>query len=211
MIRIAVDVVLVALLAATPLGAQTTTPPPAPATPAAPAAPATPAKPSLADRLINVPGAAWSVYGPNQTTQQLEKEGPQGYPATRVTVAAKGANAWDVGASSPIAKPIAAGDVVFVVAYLRAPSLKDGETTPVPMVGAQRATAPYEAIATGNANVTNQWKQYYGVGKAPAAYPAGGANVAVHLSADKHVVDLGPVRVFDLGPDFDANRLPKNP
>jgi hypothetical protein len=32
----------------------------------------------------------------------------------------------------------------------------------------------------------------------------------VHLAGDTHVIDLGPIKVFDFGPDFDPARLPKN-
>jgi len=165
----------------------------------------------LADKLINQPGTApWYVFGASQTNEALPNGGPQGYPATRVTVAAKGANPWDAGAVSPIAKPIGAGDTLLVAVYLRAPMLKDGETTPISYFGLGQSAAPYEMIVSGSANLTNQWKLFYASGKAAKAYPAEGVSVGVHLAADKHVVDLGPVKVFDLGPDFDPARLPKN-
>ena len=166
---------------------------------------------SLTDKLINQPGTApWYTFGAGQTTEALPNGGPQGYPATRVTVAAKGANPWDAGAVSPIVKPIAARDTLLVAVYLRAPMLKDGETTPISYFGLGQSAAPYAMIVTGSANVTNQWKLFYASGKAEKAYPADGVSVGVHLAADKHVVDLGPVKVFDLGPDFDPARLPKN-
>src|SRR4051794_37788950 len=89
------------LLACGPAAAQTT--PPAAAAPAAPAAHAAS---DLASKLINVPGTTWTVYGPGQTNKRLETGGPQNYPAVHVAVTQKGKNAWDVGAVSPVAKPI---------------------------------------------------------------------------------------------------------
>src|SRR5579875_1818604 len=61
----------------------------------------------LADKLINLPASAsWYVFGSGQTSQPMPGAAPKGYSALRVSVAAKGANPWDVGAVSPIAKPI---------------------------------------------------------------------------------------------------------
>ena len=189
---------LIALMSTIPAVAQTA---PTPATPAAS---------KLSDKLINIPGTNWNIYGTGQTNAREESGGPQGYPAIKVMVPAKTKNAWDVGALSPITKPIAAGDVVLVVAYLRAPALKDGETTAVPFVGATKATAPYDTIAQGGAQVTNQWKRYVGSGKATAAFAAGEAQASVHLGADKHAIELGPLLIYDFGPDYDMAKLPHN-
>lgn len=168
------------------------------------------ATPALADKLINQPGGPWNVFGANQTSQLLPTGGPQGYPEVRVTVTAKGANPWDAGAVSLLAKPIGAGDVVLVALYLRAPMLKDGETTPVSYIGLNQAGPPYDMIATASVAVTNQWKLYFASGKATRAFAAAEANVGIHLASDSHVISLGPVRVFNLGPDADLARLPKN-
>src|SRR3954467_7518192 len=96
-------------------------PPPAPPARQAPAdpPPATPAAAAidLNSKLINVPGMSWNVYGENQAAKRLEKEGPKGYPAIRVTVAKAGKNAWDAGAVSVVPKPVGAGDAVLVAVY----------------------------------------------------------------------------------------------
>ena len=175
----------------------------------APAAPA-PAPLDLKSKLINVPGTNWNVYGPGQTNKRLETDGPKGYPAIRVTVTQKGANAWDAGAVAPIAKAIGTGDVLFLVVYLRAPDAKDGETVPLPFVGIGGATAPYPNLVSAPVAINNQWKQYFVSGKAAQALAAGGAQVSVHLAGAPHVIDLGPMLVYDFGPDFNVARLPKN-
>jgi hypothetical protein len=164
----------------------------------------------LADKMINALGSDWYVYGAGQTNEKLPTGGPKAYPAVRVTVAAKSNNPWDVGAVSPLTKPIAAGDVISVVVYLRAPMLKDGETTPIPYIGLGHAAAPYDQIAKASVNVTNQWKVYFASGKAASAFAADAATVGIHLAADKHVIELGPVRVLDFGPDMDVSKLPGN-
>ncbi|HEY1604317.1 MAG TPA: hypothetical protein VGF77_01815 [Allosphingosinicella sp.] len=178
--------------------------------PAAPAAPAAQPADSLATKLINVPGTSWTVYGDGQTNKRLETDGPQGYPCVRVTVAQKGKNPWDAGAVSPVAKAVAANDTLLIAVYMRAPSIRDGETAPMPFIGLSGSAAPYATLVNGPLNLTNQWKQYFIGGRAALAAAAGGAQVSIHLAGDAHVIDLGPIRVFDFGPDVDPARLPKN-
>lgn len=162
----------------------------------------------LNSKLINTPDSIWNVYGPDQTSKRLEKGGPQNYPAYQVTVSKPGKNAWDDGATSIIPKPIGAGDVILVAVYLRGPNLADGQTETLPLIGATGAAAPYPAIAGGPAAVTNQWKLFFASGKSPQAFAANGAQATVHLGSAKHVIQLGPVKVYDFGPDFDIKRLP---
>ena len=155
----------------------------------------------LAGRLINAPqSATWNVFGADQRTEVLPHDAPKQYPAWRVTVGAKGANAWDVGALSALSSPVAAGDAVMVIVYLRAPQLKDGETTSVSYFGMNESAAPYDMIARGSANVTNQWTPFHAVGKSARSYAADAVTVGIHLASEKHVIDLGPVLVYDYGP-----------
>ena len=198
-------ITIIAALAALPALAlgQTT---PAPTTPA-PAA----AGGGLNDRMINNPAATWNVYGTNQTSVVLDHDGPKGYPATRVTISAKGANAWDAGVVMQIPRAIPAGHVVFIAVYLRAPEAKPGESVAMPFIGMTGAAPPYDNVMSDHAAITSQWAQYYAVGRATQAFPAGGTQATVHLAGDKHVIDVGPIRVFDLGPDYDTTRLPRNP
>jgi len=162
----------------------------------------------ISTKLINTPDSNWNVYGPDQTSKQLAKAGPQNYPAVEVSVSRPSNNAWDDGAVSPIPKAIGAGDVILVAVYLREPSLADGQSETLPLIGATGAAAPYPAIAGAPANITNQWKLFFASGKAPQAFPAGGSQVTVHLASAKHVIQLGPIKVYDFGPDFDVRRLP---
>ena len=182
---------------------------PAHAQQAAPAAKSDPAD-DIMKKAINKPGTNWSVYGPGQTVKALKDDGVPGGQVLRVTVTAKGANAWDVGSSSPIQKPIAAGDTILVAVYMRAPDLKDGETTPIPFLGANGVAAPYENVVGNPVAITKDWKLYYASGKAPKAFPGDTVRATAHLAAEKHVVDLGPVFVLDFGQNYDPAKLPTN-
>ncbi|MEO7687963.1 MAG: hypothetical protein ABIS51_01660 [Sphingomonas sp.] len=172
-------------------------------------APAQDAGGGIMDKAVNKIGANWSFYGPNQTSKMMKDAAVTGGQFVRVKVTAKGANVWDVGAISPIQKPIAAGDTVLVAIWMRGPELKDGETMPLPLIGANAAAAPYTNLVASDVKITNAWKLYYASGKASTNFPGNSANVTVHLASDKHVVDLGPVIVLDFGQNYTA-KLPDN-
>jgi hypothetical protein len=181
-----------------PILAQSATPSPAPA-----------ASDNILDRAVNKPGASWTIYGANQTSKVMKDPSVQGGQFVRATISAKGANAWDVGASSPIQKPIAAGDSILVAIWLRAPQLKDGETMPLPYIGANGAAAPYDGLVNADVKITNAWKLYYASGKATKNFGGNTVNATVHLASDKHVIDLGPVFVLDFGQNY-SKPMPGN-
>jgi hypothetical protein len=98
---------------------------------------------------------------------------------------------------------------VLVAVYLRAPELKDGESTPVPYFGLNESSSPYTSIAKGAAEVTNQWKVYYASGPASRAFTPDQIAPGMHLSAAKRVLDLGPVLVYNFGQNVDPAKLPR--
>jgi len=165
---------------------------------------------ALMKKGINEVGTAYTFYGSGFTQKAMKEPAVPGGRFIRVDVGNKGANPWDVGAQYAIDKPIKAGDVVFFAVFLRAPNLKDGETARVPGTGVGQAAAPYAPIATTEAHVSNQWNVYYASTKASRAWGKGEARASLHLAADKQVLDLGPLIVLDLGPDYDMTTLPSN-
>jgi hypothetical protein len=164
---------------------------------------------NILDKAVNLPGAKWAVYGVNENNKSMTGEGVPGGRFVRATVTTTGANARDTGATSPIQKPIAAGDTILVAIYLRAPELKDGETMPLPYFGANGVGAPYDGLVDANVRISNEWKIYYASGKAAKNFAGGTMKVAVHLSSDKQVIDLGPVFVLDFGQNY-TKKLPGN-
>jgi len=164
----------------------------------------------LMKKAINAVGTAYALYGQGITQKPIKDAAIPGGRFVRVDVSSKASHPWDVGAQYAVDKPIKPGDVVFFAVYLRAPNLKDGETALVPGTGVGQAEAPYASIATLDAHVTNQWNVYYASAKTTSGWARGQARAALQLGADKQVIDLGPLIVLDLGPDYDLATLPHN-
>lgn len=145
--------------------------------------------------MLNEPSANWSVFGPGQTHKGRKDPAVQGGGAMRVTIAAKPANAWDIGASAPIKGAIAKGDKLVMAFWAR---LAGGGTDGRTQVAASivQAAAPYTPVLSGSVELTDSWKLVHVKGVAGVDHPAGAANAALTLGGAAHTVDLGPVFVF---------------
>ena len=162
---------------------------------------ALPSKPAAAqedvlDKIINTPGST-TVTG---TKGRVRNDaGVQGGKAIRIS-ARKGANVWDIAASSAIGKPVKAGDNLVLAFWAR---LQEGEngsaSATLPYAGIQHATAPYSTVISGTPTIGPEWKLHEIRGKADKDYPAGALTATIHLASGKQVVDLGPVFVLDMG------------
>lgn len=144
--------------------------------------------------LLNEPTAGWNVYGPGQTHKARKDGAVQGGSAMRVTIASKPANAWDIGASVPIAGPIAKGDRLILAIWVRLADKGDGTADVAAAI--QQNSAPYAPIVAGRVTPTGEWKLLHIKGIAPADYPAGQANVALTLGEGARTLDLGPAFVM---------------
>ncbi len=152
----------------------------------------------ILQKAINTPSIAYSVYGPDQKTKVVKAAVPGGQ-AMQIDVQAKGANAWTVGASSPIAKPIAKGDRIVLAFWARAPKLAGEATTPIAFAGITGTAAPYTQMIGGPVSVGRDWKLQQVTGIAPADAAGGTVAVTLHLGAEKALLELGPVFVLDMG------------
>ena len=145
--------------------------------------------------LLNEPTAGWNVYGPGQTHKARKDGTVQGGSAMRVTIPAKPANPWDIGASVAISGPIAKGDKLILAFWVR---LAEGGTEGPADLGAaiQQNSAPYAPIVAGRVMLSSDWKLVHVKGVAAEAYPAGKANVALTLGDTARTIDLGPAFVM---------------
>ena len=163
---------------------------------------------TLMKKAINDVGIAYTFYGQGFTQKVVKDAQIPGEHYVRVDVTQKGLHPWDIGAQYAVNKPIKSGDVVFFAIYARAPNLKDGESIAISGVGVGQTEAPYSSIAMTEMHLTNRWNVYYASAKTATATPRGQARASVQLAGDKQVVDLGPLIVLDLGPDYDVGSLP---
>ena len=146
-------------------------------------------------KLLNVPSANWNVYGSGQTHKAHRDKNVQGGGAVRVAIPIKPANVWDIGASTAITKPIRKGDKLIFAFWVKLVSGgADGKSAVAAHI--QRSSAPYDAIVTGQVELTGEWKLVHVRGIANADYPPGAANAALSLGGAAHTFDLGPAFIM---------------
>lgn len=162
------------------------------------AAPALAEEEPGAPQMLNQPTAGWTVYGPGQTHKARKDGAVQGGSAMRVTIPAKPANAWDIGASVPISGPIAKGDKLILAFWARL--VDGGPDAPASAadLGAaiQQNSAPYAPIVAGRVALSGEWQLVHVKGIAADEHPAGKANVALTLGDAARTIDLGPAFVM---------------
>ena len=150
-----------------------------------------------ASKIINDPGAP-EVRGAKAKLVNDAKA--QGGKALRVTVAKKGANAWDSVVESAVKKPIKAGDQLILAFQARLQQGDGGATTAtLPYNAIQLSAAPYSSVVQGSADIGAEWKLQQIKGKAAKDYAAGTAKVTIHLGNAKQTVDFGPIIVLNMG------------
>jgi endoglucanase len=149
--------------------------------------------------LINSPKVSgWAVYGEGQTHALRQDKSSVVKSALRVTVPAARPNPWDIGAAVALNGNIKKGDKLVFAVMAR---LDSAEPTAKAQITAiiQQNEAPYTGIVSGQITLTPQWETLSFAGIAPADYPAGKANVSLHLGHIKGGVELGPVYVLNMG------------
>jgi hypothetical protein len=153
----------------------------------------------------NDTNGVWFVQPDKPKPKSVKAEGIPGEGALRVK-ASKGAEPWAKQANSPInGGTINQGDVVMVMAYLRAEQPAEGGSSLSLRV--QLSGAPYTSAMDFTAPLSTEWKSYCAHRVASATMPAKQSNVNVHLATAEQVIDLGPVFVFNFGPGFDRAKL----
>lgn len=171
---------------------------------------AAPAVKGIFDNVVNKPGIGWGTYGANMTAKQVAapSELPGG-AAVRFTVSAAGAHPYDTAAFYASTKPIAKGDTVVTMLFLRAPNATDAAPLSIP-IGISEAAAPYAQIANETVQVGPTFKRVFVAGVSPKDFAPGQARIVVQLAGAKQVVELGAAFLLDPGAGFDASKLPRN-
>lgn len=189
------------LTAALPVHAQD-----APAPSPAPA----PRQGSMLEKAVNtVHVTSWNVYGAHQTHETITST-VQGGHAVRVDVTAAGGASWDVSAGSVTTKPVKAGDVLLLAVWMRAERPPEGAEAGTAVIRLQGVAAPYPDVVTTRVAPTGEWKLHFANAVADRDWAPGEMAATVQLAGASQTVDLGPVFIFDMGPDYDRSTLPTN-
>ena len=152
---------------------------------------------ALADKVINNTNpASFKAYGFSPAPKVVGDKAVQGGKALRLPVTGTG-DPWSAGVNVPLIKPVKAGNRVVIAFYAR---LSKADV-PSARVAAQLQlmSAPYTAIFSKSFDATAEWQFLQVAGKADKDYPAGAIGAAFHVNTGKHVLDLGPVAVLDMG------------
>jgi hypothetical protein len=158
--------------------------------------------------VLSASGDSWNVW--NATTAVRDDAAVKGGKATRIT-AKKGANPWDAQASITLPQAVAKGDIILVAYYARVETPPEGASTAnIPSAGIGLNKAPYTGFASETAAPSAKWGVYYTSGTADADHSKGTLNFGVQLAAADQVIDLGPVFIFNLGPNWDGTKIPHN-
>ena len=162
------------------------------------------AEEDIASRLINKDtNGAWYFQPDKPKAKHIKADVNGGY-AFRVK-AHKGANPWDVQASSPIAGAINEGDVVMLTYFARAEEPAEGGSSLTARI--QLAAAPYTSVLDTTARISGEWKSYCAFRTVSGSIGEKKGNVSIHLATAKQVIDLGPVLVFNFGKGYDTKKL----
>jgi hypothetical protein len=152
----------------------------------------------------NDSNGTWNVQPDKPKAKVIKVAGIPGEQAFRIK-ANKGANPWDVQASSSVQGAINEGDVVMLMYYARAEFPAEGGTSLTARV--QLAGAPYTSTMDFTTPITTEWKPYCAHRVATASLPEKKGSVSVHLATAQQIVELGPVFVFNFGPAYDRKSL----
>lgn len=151
----------------------------------------------IASKIINDPSAP-QIVGAKSSVRKDDQV--QGGKALRIVVPAKGKNNWDAFASSPIQKPVKAGDNLVLAFWARLEKGEGGATSStLPFAGVQVSSPPYPSLFNEAVQVGPEWKLHQVKGKADKDHAAGTIGVSIHMANAKQTIDLGPVFVLNMG------------
>ena len=165
---------------------------------------------SMLEKAVNeVRVSSWNVYGPGQT-HEIVTSTVQGGHAVRVDVTAAGGNSWDISAGSVSTRPVRAGDVLLMAIWMRTERAPEGAEAGRVIMRLQGASAPYADVVTRPVAPTSQWTLQFANAVADRDWAPGELAATVQLAGASQTIDLGPVFIFDMGPDYDRSTLPTN-
>ena len=161
-------------------------------------------------QLIHVPYAdQLQSYGSNQKLVRIEDADVTGGKLAQVSVKRAGKNVWDDAVFTNIGGEIKKDDVIYMVFWGRVSPLdKSNEAVTLSAVGIQKASEPYDKFISNDVELSREWQTIALAGKATLDLANYGSQISIPISTGKHILEFGPVFVFNLGANVDMSTLP---
>ena len=157
-----------------------------------------------AKTINNDSNGSWNVQPEKPKPKYIAVESVPGGHAFRIR-ATRGANPWDVQASSAVQGAINEGDVIMLMYYARAAEPAEGGSSLTARV--QLNAEPWTSVLGMTSKISSEWQQYCAHRVSSGSLPEQKGNVSIHLATATQVIELGPVFVFNFGKGYDARKL----
>lgn len=147
----------------------------------------------------NPQGGPWNFYAAKDGSQaQIADKSAYGGKATRVTVPAAHAQAYEVSIGVPIEGALAEGEQLAIGFLVRTQSAETADGLGVVGFRVQSNQAPYDGFGDHRITVGPNWKLIQLRTTVTKAIPAGNAMFSLFLGEAKQTLDIGPVFVVKL-------------
>lgn len=153
----------------------------------------------LAARIANNPlPESFQIYGLTPPPKARKDKSVQYEQSVRVAPPGSG-DPWAVGINVPLTKPVKAGDKLIVLVWARLEAGAGGATSAPINAQIQLSSAPYTQVFAAPLDVGKEWKLHQIAGRADKDYAKGTLAAAFHVNTGRHVFDIGPVAVMNMG------------
>jgi len=157
----------------------------------------------IAKKIINKTSVdAYSIWGSLQTNSQVKDAKVQGGFARRI-VAAGGGKPWEASAHMTFLAPVAKGDQLVAVIWMRCEPNADNSAVNV-AVRMEGLSAPYAGTSSTELQLTPEWQMYQVKGVSPESFAKEAANLSIQFGTTKGTLLLGPAFVLNMGPSVSA-------
>lgn len=160
---------------------------------------------SVPGNLLNAPNVrTWNfaaTAGRPELKRELRRDARlPGGEYWHIEVPYRGHERWDTRVWVAHLKPVKRGDVIEAQVWLRSDAPGGAEINGL----TQSTRWGWSPIGKATWRVGGVWTIYRVRGVAPQDYGIGESDFELHLASGKYGFDLGPARVFDLGPEATA-------
>ena len=139
--------------------------------------------------------------------QPVTVDGP-GFDRAWEVTSDQRAEFYRVQLGTPLAQPVAAGDVLLVRCWARTTASRDETGNGLVHIYIQKNGPNYEKPLHQQASVGSQWTELVFAARIPAAYPAEGMALQFGFGVTEQTVQVGDVEVLNYGPDVALADLP---